>query len=111
MELFLRVFAECGSEGYAEHLQRELCVALTTWVLAKPSTARRYWKMPDLFEFTFRLTPATFEARDQIIGSASGWHHSGDELDRSSVWNRSPGVSFLVAEVTWAELQHYEPAP
>ena len=97
MELFLRVFAECGSEEYTEHLQRELCVALTAWVSAKPSTARRYWKMPELFEFTFSLIPATVEARDQIIGSASdGWHHTGDELDRSSVCLESVAGGFLL---------------
>lgn len=112
MELFLRAFAECESEERAEQMQKKLCGALAAMVSARPATPKRYWKMPELFEFTFSLTPATVEIREQIIGSASGgWQHSGDERDMSSVWNRSPGFSFLAAEVTWAELQHYEPAP
>lgn len=68
--------------------------------------------MPELFEFNFNLTPASQEELSGIVSSVpSGWHHFGDEEDRSSVWNRAPGLSFLAPEVTWAELQYYESIP
>jgi hypothetical protein len=112
MELFLRAFADCDGDSGADQLQRELCAALTNWASAKPMAASRYWKMPELFEFTFSLMPATIEVRDAIVDSVrGGWHISGDETDRSFVWNRSPGLFFLTPEVAWAELQHYAPAP
>ena len=112
MDLFLRAFVDCADAQTAAGLQQKLCAALVAWASAEPLLAERYWKMPELFELTFRLTPAGPGAFDGIVACApGGWHHVSDETYRSSVWNRSAGSSFLAPELAWAELQQFEPAP
>ncbi|MDR6984906.1 hypothetical protein J2X32_003561 [Rheinheimera pacifica] len=112
MELFLRVFTSCSDDSVSLYLLKRLCNALSECADAIPSNPNRYWKIPEMYEFTFRLMPANMNVFKKIINfSPNGWVHMGSNSDCSSVWNVADGSSFLVPEVQWAELQLYETAP
>ena len=77
-------------------------------VLFEPTPAarpRQYWKMPELFEFTYRLSSQTRNIWDELVVQPSGgWNVFGDSEDRSAVWNRGDDHVFLAPAVRWAEL-------
>ena len=77
-------------------------------VLFEPTPAAKpkaYWKMPELFEFTYRLSSETRNIWDELVSEPSGgWKVFGDSDDRSAVWNRGNDGVFLVPAVRWAEL-------
>ncbi|MEH8018217.1 hypothetical protein MN202_13330 [Rheinheimera muenzenbergensis] len=74
-----------------------------------PLNQGRYWKIPELYEFTFHLVPARIDLFNEIIDvSSDGWVHRGNGSERSSVWNVADGEILFVPEVQWAELQLYK---
>lgn len=77
-------------------------------LLFEPTPAARpraYWKMPELFEFTYRLSSETRNIWDESVSEHSGgWKVFGDSEDRSAVWNRGDDRAFLLPAVRWAEL-------
>ncbi|KQY85584.1 hypothetical protein [Pelomonas sp. Root1444] len=105
--LFLRTFANCADESTAHSLRLRLCDALAAWRPTAAAEPKRYWKLPELYEFTFDLQPAKVAAFEQILSLVSyGWHHAWpDENERSSVWNRADGLVLLTPEVAWANLE------
>ena len=111
MKLILRTFADCEDQDAAQKTGSRIALALSRFSPEAAAQPKRYWKLPHLFEFTFELTPAT-EASFLEIASASsgGWEHSHSGSELSSVWNREHDLSFLVPEVSWAEIQLYEKA-
>jgi hypothetical protein len=105
-ELFIRIIAECTNDQAAPAVAAELEHALAAFDPEARQLPLRYWKMPELFEFAYSLRPAAPEIFAQLLALADdGWHHGGDDRDRSSVWNRHSGPPFLDATVRWAELQ------
>jgi hypothetical protein len=61
--------------------------------------------MTQYFEFTYNLAPASHQALRAIHALAqAGWSETGSDEDLSCVWNRSPGIEFLIPAVAWAEL-------
>jgi len=109
MALILRLFAECGSRERAEELDGELAAALAAFHPAASMEPARYRKLPELFEFSFDLSPGTRATFDAVLGHATdGWVHTGDEEHVSSVWNRAPGGVFLSPAVRWAELIRFD---
>jgi hypothetical protein len=112
VKLFIRAFADCENREAAGGIAARIALVLSHLSPAASSEPSRYWKLPHLFEFTFVLTPPTETSfREIVAASHGGWSHSGAGSELSSVWNRDPGNSFLVPEVSWAEVQLYEPAP
>ncbi len=105
LKLFMRAYATCGDFGQAKKISEEIREALSVHHPMDFSEPKLYWKMPELFEFSFKLSPATEASFLEIIKSCDqGWLHMGDGQDRSSVWNQAEGLSFLAPSVTWAEL-------
>ena len=101
--VMLRVMARCASEAVAPALQQQLLQALAAFPAKVRSDPQRYWKMPELFEFT--LTVAGAQRFGAITGLCSqGWTAMGDENDPSWVWNAEPGACFLHTDVVWAEV-------
>lgn len=102
--MFLRIYANCRDDE-AVAMARAIEAAL---VLFEPTPAARpmqYWKMPELFEFTYRLSSQTRNIWDELVAQSSGgWTVFGGAEDRSAVWNRGDDRVFLVTAVRWAEL-------
>lgn len=70
------------------------------------SAPQRYWKMPELFEFSFTLSPPTEASFEALVSCpVGGWSHSTAVGERWAIWNRQQGQFFLVPEVSWAEVQ------
>ena len=111
MKLFLRTFADCENQDAAQAISARLRLALSSFSPEAATVPKPYWKIAHQFEFTFVLSPAN-EASFQAIVSASsgGWNHVEVGRELSSVWNRKNDHAFLVPEVSWAEVQLYEPA-
>jgi len=110
--LFLRIFADCDSAEFAHGVADRLRLALSAFSPQDASQPQQYWKIHELFEFTFCLSPATEQSFQALISiAAGGWSHEGSDLDRSSIWNRKLDHVFLVPEVRWAEAQLYDAAP
>lgn len=105
MKLFIRAYGNCGSLEEAKGISDAIRLALSQFDPEDLSEPKPYWKMPELFEFSFNLSPATEISFLQLVKSCGeGWLHLGDGQDRASVWNRVEGCSFLTPSVAWAEL-------
>lgn len=102
-QVLLRVFARCPSAQAAPALQARLLQALASVEAQVHQAPQRYWKMPELFEFTLTAGPAAQLAAVRNL-SARGWTDCGDEDTPSWVWNAEPGASFLHPDVAWAEV-------
>lgn len=112
MPLFLRLFAECASAAQSVQQQEQLLRGLAPWQPQPESQPARYWKIPELFEYTFGLSPSSVQTLRNIQSLApTGWTETESDGEYSLVWNRSNGNHFLIAELTWAELLlHHEMA-
>jgi hypothetical protein len=109
MALILRIFAECGSGERAAEVGRDLAAALAAFRPVASMEPARYRKLPELFEFSFDLSPGTRATFDAVLArAADGWVHTGDEEHGSSVWNRPPGGMLLSPAVRWAELIRFD---
>lgn len=109
MALILRIFAECESGERAAAVASDLAAALAAFRPVASMEPARYRKLPELFEFSFDLSPGTRATFDAVLArAADGWVHTGDEEHGSSVWNRSPGGVFLSPAVRWAELIRFD---
>ena len=105
MNLFIRAYANCGSLEEAKEISDAIRLVLFQFDPVDFSEPKPYWKMPELFEFSFNLSPATETSFLEVIKSCgAGWLHLGNGKDRSSVWNRVEAYSFLTPSVAWAEL-------
>ena len=105
MNLFMRVYGNCENQEQAKDISTGIRRALAKFQLSDRMASKPYWKVPELFEFTYDLTPATQSSFLDIVNLCGiGWLHMGDGLDRSSVWNRVEGTVFLTPAVSWAEL-------
>ena len=110
MALLVRLLANCESVEVAIAVSRRVASILARFGGEEASPPKQYWKMPELYELTYELCPATSAAFEEILSySRGGWHHLPGESERSSVWNRTGDFVFLVPEVCWAEVQLYEP--
>jgi hypothetical protein len=91
--MFLRIYANCRDDEAAA-IASAIEVAL---VLFEPTPAARpmqYWKMPELFEFTYRLSSQTRNIWDELVAQSSGgWKVFGDAEDRSAVGTVATFVS------------------
>ncbi len=102
-QVMLRVMARCPSVTAAPALQAQLLQALAAFPAAVRGEPEHYWKMPELFEFTF--TVAGPERLCEVIAfSSRGWTDCGDGDTPSWVWNAESGACFLDPAVTWAEV-------
>lgn len=112
MNLFLRLYANCTDVSDAERLAEQIALALSAWETSPGTQPRRYWKMPELYEFAVDLFPATVGTFWAVHGLATGnWHDVEQASERSSVWNRAADHRFLIPEVSWAHLELYESLP
>lgn len=109
MQLVLRLYADCDSNEVAGLIAGRLLTQLSRFSPESSAEPRRYWKMPQMFEFTYRLAPACAKTvADLVSCSSGGWSHSGGVEESSSVWNRQADHMWLVPEVAWAHLELYE---
>jgi hypothetical protein len=101
----MRLFADCENSVTAQGISIRLTGALSSFSPKVFNESEPYWKMPELFEFTFTLTPTSESTFHSITANCNeGWLHMGGGTDRSSVWNRASGTVFLIPEVAWAEV-------
>jgi hypothetical protein len=102
--MFLRIYANCNDDEVSS-LAASIEMALIHYELRPAAAPKQYWKMPELFEFTYRLSSATRDIWDELVTQRpGGWHVASDSDDRSAVWNRGADHVFLMPAVRWAEL-------
>lgn len=102
-QVMLRVMARCTPGSAAATLQQELLAALASFQAQARGTPERYWKMPELCEFTLIVPGAAhFPAITALC--STGWTDAGDEDDPSWVWKARAGAPFLHPRVVWAEV-------
>jgi hypothetical protein len=109
LKLFLRTYTNCENNEFSYDISARLVLALSHLSPEAAITPKPYWKMPDLYEFSFVLSPPNEVSFQSVIaGSPDGWSHyvSGNQL--SSVWNRKQDQIFLIPEVSWAEIQLFK---
>lgn len=105
MILLLRVFAPAATPAEAEAIGRRLLDALQAFTPVTAQPPERYWKIPEWYEHSLWLAPATEAGFDAVLALAAlGWDPVVRDGECSAVWNRVPGGEFLLSEVTWAEL-------
>lgn len=105
MKLFIRAYAICCNVEQAKTISNEIQQALIGFHAVHFSDPAPYWKMPELFEFSYNLSPAIEDSFLAIVKLCDeGWLHMRDDHDRSSVWNHAEGFSFLTPSIVWAEL-------
>ena len=108
-KLLLRVFVETGDTAQAEDLlENEIVPSLARHARIADHTIERYWKIPDWFELTLHLQPLgdPQEAYERVVGLAdAGWTSCDDAPGGDTVWNPSPGSTFVTPQVRWAHLQ------
>ncbi len=105
--VMVRVMAHCASEEEAWRLDQDLLQALAAFDATRHGAPQRYWKMPELYEFSFAVAGVQrLPAITALCGRA--WTEAGDETDPSWVWNAVPGVAFLHPGVVWAEVLTFE---
>lgn len=105
--LILRLIAACPSAQEAEDLLREVRPWIEEHAPIERHVIEPYWKFPDHHELCLYLVGggrplARFVALRDL--AARGWTQSGDDTDRSMVWNPTPGCELLSPRVRWAEL-------
>jgi hypothetical protein len=106
-ELLLRTFVDCGSDREAVAISRKLIVAAAPFRCEPSGTPGPYWKKKQLWEFGFWLHPPTQSTLDELVARTDGgWLRSDEDAEEPwAVWNRQRDLTFLAAEVAWAELQ------
>lgn len=109
MVLFLRTYVDCEDSGEANSLQSRVLNSLSSFSPKLFGAPQQYWKIPEMFEFAFTLSPANVKSFEGVISLCdAGWMHMGTGDDLSSVWNRNSDDAFLIPEVAWAELALFE---
>lgn len=103
----VRVFARCASDNAASRLEPELLQALSAFRATRHGAPKRYWKMQELYEFSFAAAGIDKFA-DITALCSNGWTDAGDDDDPSWVWNVEPGATFLHAEAVWAEVLTFD---
>ncbi len=105
MILLIRCFAPAADLAGAEVLTTRLHRLLGTFPVAPRESPERYWKIPAWYEHTIRIEPAGPSEFEALLGMAKeGWHQVTRDGECSAVWKAEPGSSFLLPEITWAEL-------
>lgn len=112
MKLDVRLFIECSDDAEAQEILSSLCRLLSDFSPTPEITPSRYWKMPNLFEFSLDLGAASMDSFHRLVAlEPEGWVHGGEHPDLWSVWNRKEGASFLLPGARWAEIQFTASAP
>lgn len=104
-QAFLRIYADCQDHEEASRLARALEVALSVYEPVATAAPARYWKLPELFGFTYCLSSPVRDIWSDLLSEPDDWLQTVDGHDRSAVWNRRKDRRFLIPEVRWAELQ------
>ncbi len=105
MRLILRVFAPAADPAEASDVARRLAGVLQAWAPAPSGPPGQYWKIPEWYEHTLELRPATRATFDAIVALAQdGWTPLDLETEMNAVWNPRAGATFLLPAVQWAEL-------
>lgn len=108
--LFLRLYAEVGSEVEANQLAQTFVSLLQICAPVVLRNISSYWKIPTYydFEFDFVLDHKHDEVFDCLINLCpTGWSIMGSPPTRSAVWNPSEGVILLTCQVRWANVELY----
>lgn len=110
-ELLARVFMPAASPAEADAHNQALQAALAAFSPESRHRPEAYWKIPGWYEHFFALRPADQASFDAVVALSDGaWKVTRDgECD--AVWNPSPGHSFLLPAVTWAEILLIYPNP
>lgn len=104
MKLNLRLFVECSDLHKAHYIAVRLSGLVSRFHLRSANEPRIYWKIPELFEFTYQMPSATREDYDTILScGGNGWLHMDDSIEPCAVWNRSEGTMLFMDAVAWAE--------
>lgn len=102
--LFLRIYANASTDE-ASALAAVMEAALALYEPTAAASPRRYWKMPELFEFSYHLSSPTRDIWDELVSQhPEGWTVVEDGAECSAVWNRAVDRVLLAPAVRWAEL-------
>jgi len=104
-QAFVRIYADCSNDGEASRLARAFELALSFYDPVTTAAPARYWKLPELFGFTYRLSSPTRDIWAELVSDSDGWLVMADEHDRLAVWSRVGDRRFLIAEAAWAEVR------
>ncbi|HSI50259.1 MAG TPA: hypothetical protein VLA61_18460 [Ideonella sp.] len=104
-QAFLRIYADCQDGDEARRLAQALELVLSFYDPVATAAPARYWKIPELFGFTYRLSSSVRDIWADLLSDPDDWRQAVDEHERSAVWNRLGDRRFLIAEARWAELQ------
>lgn len=108
INLLLHLLLECADDAEAANLLAALYSDLSEFLPVSEKPPSCYWKMPELFEFSFELNPKTWGTYQHVVAfSATGWTHGGSSNDIWFIWNRHDTNIFLLPQVTWAEIQFF----
>ena len=103
--VFLRIYANCDHADQATQLAEAIERALVLFEPVVAAPPKQYWKIPELFEFTYRLSSATSDILSELVSDTQdAWKISGRGDDRSAIWNRAADRSFLIPPTRWAEI-------
>lgn len=106
MQLFLRLYADCGSKDEALSISRRIGEAISFLSPEAFAVPKQYWKIETQYEFTFTLSPATNDSFQRLVALCpSGWWLSESGVERTGVWKRSENNFFLAPEVSWADAE------
>ena len=105
-KMTMRAIAACPHAEAALQLCVQLSLALDDFGLQSVSVPKPYWKNEAQFEFFFAFSDASVTEFERLTSMApAGWWHSDEDLDRSAVWNRTEGNTFLHPAVDWANVE------
>jgi hypothetical protein len=104
-QAFVRIYADCQDGDEASRLAQALELALSLYNPIASAAPARYWKIPELFGFTYRLSSPVRDIWADLLSDSDDWLQAVDEHERLAVWNRLGDRRFLIAETRWAELQ------
>lgn len=110
MILLARLFTPAPDREGAEVIGRRLLEILAEFSPVVSMPPEQYWKLPAWYEHTLQLTPADESTFDRVLAMAGGgWHDVLRDGECYAVWGPVTGASFLLPEVTWAELRLIHP--
>jgi len=96
VKLFLRTFANCEDQEATQAITARISLALSSFSPRLSAEPKRYWKIPNYFEFASRLRPQrSFRSRQsfrlRLAGGStreagSTYHRFGIEEMTMSFW-------------------------
>jgi hypothetical protein len=107
----VKLLGELPDDRTALCFENEVQARINPFGGVRQSGTRRYWKIPEWFEFFFTLQPGTDPelAFGGILSSlGAGWErHDLSAEEQWAVWNPSQSSTFFSPHVRWANVERF----